>query len=99
MSMKNSLASIHPELVSEWSEKNYPITPNDISYGSKKMFWWRGLCNHEWQASVKSRSNGEKCPFCAGRRVLVGFNDLATLYPNLASEWSNKNEIMPSSCV
>ena len=25
--MNNSLAEVHPELVSEWSEKNLPLTP------------------------------------------------------------------------
>ena len=26
--MSNSLASVHPELISEWSEKNLPLTPD-----------------------------------------------------------------------
>lgn len=30
--MSNSLAEVHPELVSEWSEKNLPLTP-DVSCG------------------------------------------------------------------
>ena len=28
--MNNSLAEVRPELVSEWSEKNLPLTPDDI---------------------------------------------------------------------
>ena len=28
--MNNSLAEVHPELVSEWSEKNLTLTPDDI---------------------------------------------------------------------
>ena len=28
--MSNSLASVHPELISEWSEKNLPLTPDKI---------------------------------------------------------------------
>ena len=27
------------------------------------------------------------CPFCTGRRVLQGFNDLAALFPEVAAEW------------
>ena len=34
--MSNSLAEVHPELVSEWSEKNLPLTPDDITFGSNK---------------------------------------------------------------
>ena len=67
--MNNSLAEVHPELVSEWSEKNLTLTPDDITFGSNKKVWWRGACGHEWQASVKARSNGEKCPICSGARV------------------------------
>ena len=34
--MNNSLAEVHPELVFEWSEKNLPLTPDDITFGSNK---------------------------------------------------------------
>lgn len=40
--MKNSLADIHPELVSEWSESNLPLTPDTVTYGSNKEVWWKG---------------------------------------------------------
>ena len=72
MAMNNSLAKVHPELVSEWSEKNLTLTPGDITFGSNKKVWWRSACGHEWQASVKARSNGEKCPICSGARVIAG---------------------------
>ncbi len=40
MAINNSLAEVHPELVSEWSEKNLPLTPDDITFGSNKKVWW-----------------------------------------------------------
>ena len=92
--MNNSLAEVHPELVSEWSEKNLPLTPDDITFGSNKKVWWKGTCGHEWQTSVKARSSGEKCPICSGARVIEGINDLSTLKPELASEWSEKNLLL-----
>lgn len=79
MAMNNSLAEVHPELVSEWSKKNLLLTPDGITFGSNKKVWWKGTCGHEWQTSVKARSNGEKCPICSGARVIAGINDLATL--------------------
>ena len=94
--MNNSLAEVHPELVSEWSEKNLTLTPDDITFGSNKKVWWRGACGHEWQTSVKARSNGEKCPICSGARVIAGINDLATLEPLLEKQWSKKNKIKPT---
>lgn len=94
--MSNTLQSVHPELVSEWSDKNLPLTPDKITFGSNKRVWWKGSCGHEWQASVKARSGGEKCPICSGARVVEGINDLATLKPQLAQEWSKKNELKPT---
>ena len=94
--MNNSLAEVHPELISEWSEKNLTLTPDDITFGSNKKVWWRSACGHEWQASVKARSNGEKCPICSGARVIAGINDLATLEPLLVKQWSKKNKIKPT---
>ena len=47
-------------------------------------------------ASVKARSNGEKCPICSGARVIAGINDLATLEPLLVKQWSKKNKIKPT---
>lgn len=94
--MSNSLAAVHPELVAEWSEKNLPLTPDSITFGSNKKVWWKGACGHEWETSVKARSNGEKCPICSGARVVAGINDLSTLKPELASEWSEENEIKPT---
>ena len=96
--MKNSLAEMRPELVTEWSPRNLPIRPDEISYGSKKIYWWRGACGHEWEASAKARSQGEKCPLCAGKRIIPGVNDLASLMPELAAEWSKKNPI-PATAV
>ena len=89
--MDNSLYKMRPHLVSVWSDKNLPLTPDDISYGSNKVVWWRGKCGHEWQTSVKARSHGENCPICSGSRVIEGINDLATKYPEIAAEWSTKN--------
>ena len=31
--MSNLLSEVHPELISEWSERNLPLTPDKITYG------------------------------------------------------------------
>lgn len=41
LTMNNSLAEVHPELVSEWSEENLPLTPDDITFGSNEKVWWK----------------------------------------------------------
>ena len=94
--MSNSLAAVHPELIVEWSDRNLPLTPDSVTFGSNKKVWWKGACGHEWETSIKARSSGEKCPICSGARVVAGINDLSTLKPELASEWSEENEIKPT---
>lgn len=71
MIMSNSLAAMRPELVREWSDKNLPLTPDKITYGSNKIVWWKAACGHEWQTSVKARSKGENCPICSGAILAV----------------------------
>jgi len=88
--MTRILAIEHPELVLEWSENNI-ISPMDISSGSHKKVWWRGKCGHEWEAVIKNRVYGAGCPYCSGNKVLVGFNDLATIHPELTEEWADDN--------
>lgn len=99
--MDNSLSTAAPYLVTEWSEKNYPLTPDDVTYGSNRKMWWKGVCGHEWQATVKSRATGRQssCPYCSGNRVLTGFNDLETRFPNVAAEWSERNAPLQPSQV
>lgn len=95
-SMDNSITNMKPHLVEEWSERNLPLSPDEVPYGSNKLYWWKGSCGHEWEASAKARSAGEKCPICSGARVVAGINDLKTICPSLAEEWSTKNKIKPT---
>lgn len=97
--MEKSLAIMKPELIAEWSEKNLPVTPDTVPYGSNKIYWWKGKCGHEWQTSVKARSHGENCPICSNARIISGINDLATLAPEIAEEWSDRNLPVTPSMV
>ena len=84
----NDLATQSPELARQWDyKKNVPLVPADISAGSHRSVWWRCEKGHSWRASVRSRVSGNGCPVCAGRQILVGENDLATVDPELAQEW------------
>ena len=91
--MRNCLSEAYPQLAKEWSERNLPITSDQVSYGSNKRYWWKGICGHEWQASPHNRtgSKGSGCPYCSGNKVLPGFNDFASMFPEIAEEWSEKN--------
>ena len=98
MATNNSLAEVHPELVSEWSEKNLPLKPDEVNAKSRKNVWWRcGKCGNEWKSVINARVKGTVCPVCAEREVLAGYNDLATTDSQLLSEWDyEKNKWKPT---
>lgn len=85
----NDLATKNPGLAAEWHPaKNGNLSPADFSPASSKKAWWLGReCSHEWQAMISNRNRGSVCPYCAGKKILPGFNDLVTLQPGLAEEW------------
>ena len=91
--MKRMLADVCPELINEWSQRNLPLTPDSVTHGSNKIVWWNGKCGHEWRASIKNRViSGSGCPYCSHNAILEGYNDLASQKPELAAEWSDKND-------
>ena len=97
---ENSLAIKSPEIAKEWHPtRNRYVTPEMVSYASGRKVWWLGKCGHEWQMSIDSRKRGAGCPFCAGKRILIGFNDLQTTHPKLIEEWDyEKNtEVSPNA--
>ena len=69
------------------------LSPNLLTCGSHTVAYWKGhVCGHEWQASIKNRSNGEGCPVCIGKKIVEGVNDFGSNYPNLLKDWDyNKN--------
>lgn len=82
----NDLSTLKPKLAYEWSEKNN-IKPTEVSIGSHKKAIWQCKQGHEWTATVKSRTiNGTDCPYCSHNKILAGFNDLATVFPDVAAE-------------
>ena len=95
----NDLATVNPELAKEWHpEKNNNLTPFDVTAGSDKKIWWRCKHGHEWQATISSRVRGNGCPYCSGKVAISGYNDLATLNPELAKEWHpTKNSLPPTA--
>lgn len=78
----NDLSTLYPLIASESSGWN----PSMYSSRSNKKLQWKCRQNHTWSSSPASRIRGDGCPFCSGKKVLPGFNDLATTYPEIARE-------------
>lgn len=80
--------SEHTSLMKEWLfEKNISENPEKLLFTSKKKVWWRCPEGHEYKMTIDNRTSGGKCPYCSGKAILTGFNDLATTDPELLSEW------------
>lgn len=98
---ENDLASTHPKLAQQWdSEKNSPLSPADLTSGSRKKVWWTCQKGHHWQASVASRTRGASCPVCAGKVIVAEENDLKSLFPAIAAQWhpTKNNGFTPEAC-
>lgn len=65
-------------------------------YQSVKIYYKCEVCGYSYLQSVAKHSIGQRCPVCAGKTVLKGFNDLEQKFPDIASEWDfEKNELKP----
>ena len=85
---EHSLLGLHPQIADEWDyAKNGGLNPSNFSSNCTKKFWWKCKHGHEWQTTIRDRSLGHGCPYCAGQKVLIGYNDLQTVNPNLVEEW------------
>lgn len=90
---KKPLSVTHPELAKEadgWDT-------NEVTATSKLKKRWICSLGHSWLAQVDNRAlRATRCPYCAGRKVLAGFNDLASKFPDVAAQafgWD------PSTCT
>ena len=66
----NDLATTHPDLLAEWSDKNKGISPETITYKNRSNVWWHcSKCGNDYQAVVNSKANGRICPFCIAIQI------------------------------
>ena len=94
---ENDLATVAPEMAKLWHPTmNGPLTPRDITPGSKKRVWWQCGRGHAWRAPVYSVKAGSACPYCSGRNAIPGETDLATTHPQVLKLWSPRNTVSPT---
>ena len=91
---ETDLKTRYPDLCREWdAEKNGRIMPNDIACHSPERYWWICHRGHSYRASSTNKirslneANSSGCPYCAGKRPIVGETDLRTVHPELMNEW------------
>ena len=52
---------------------------------SGKKVWWICENGHEWDATVDNRTNGRRCPRCAGK--YAASDNLKVVFPEVAKQW------------
>ena len=83
--------------------KNRNLKPTQVTSNSHRKVWWilsydipcdypiehlRGKhFDFEWESTIAHRNNGRDCPYLNGKAVWPGFNDIATINPELAAQW------------
>ncbi len=101
VTVKNNLATKHPELAREYSAWN-PLPASKILATSTLKFWWKCSkpeCGHEWLATCADRvNNGHGCPACV-HLVITARNNLTVTHPELAKEYSPKNPMQANEIV
>lgn len=85
-------------------EAEYHPSKNELPFGklkprSNRKVWWLCAEGHEWEAVVNNRTaRGSNCPFCSGKKVWSGFNDICTTDPDILCEWDySKNDLNPET--
>ena len=81
-----------PRIAREWNkERNGDPKPTDVIANSNKRVWWKCKEGHEWSGLIANRARkgkaGPGCPYCSGRKVFAGYNDLAATHPDIAAMW------------
>lgn len=96
----NSIAVKRPDLLEVWDwKKNCETGLDPYVLGSKsnKKAWWR--CpdyGHSYETVIQSKTLGYGCPYCKNKKVLPGFNDVATTHKHLLGEWDHEhNTVRP----
>ena len=56
----NDLATLLPDIAAEWSDRNYPLLPTQVTVFANRKAWWKCKdCGREWNTLISTR-----CKFC-----------------------------------
>ena len=67
----NNVLFLFPDIAKQWHPtKNGDLKPEDFTAHSNEKVWWKcsKVDDHEWSASIWTRTKGHGCPVCVGRK-------------------------------
>jgi len=98
---KNNLAVLFPDTALDYSPENEFPADQTLAGTNTKVKWRCRVCEHQWETSPESRTrrnNPTGCPGCAGI-VATDKNNIPAVAPELAAEYSEKNELPPEKVM
>jgi len=87
---ETDLATTHPQIAQEWHPTaNGDLRPQHCTAGSERLVMWLCPRSHTYEVTIYDRTGSTRagCYYCSNRRLLPGFNDLKTRYPELSLDW------------
>lgn len=85
----NDVETLEPDFAKLFA-KSSPLAPYEVTPQSNKRAIFNCI-EHTWEARIATVFAGGACKYCANLAVLSGFNDLATLRPELLKFYSKDN--------
>lgn len=86
-------------IMEQWDWEKNTLNPSELTCGSNKRVWLKCEYGHSYQKTVKRHiERGYSCPVCSGHLTVLGVNDFATIYPEIAKEWhpTKNGELKPN---
>ncbi|MDO4759945.1 MAG: zinc-ribbon domain-containing protein [Candidatus Saccharibacteria bacterium] len=84
----NDLQTLYPSVAKEWDYDKNQGSPKQVIPGTTRKVWFVCPQGHSYYISLHGRCyRGDNCPYCSGKKVKYGYNDLTTMAPQLLAEW------------
>jgi hypothetical protein len=97
----NDLKTLFPDIAAEMDAANNDVLSSKVGAGVGKVFNFRCHLGHEFSSRIDNRTSSKTgCPYCCNQKVLQGYNDLATLYPEVTARFDyEKNDLLPQQII
>lgn len=94
------IATIYPEIVPLWDYEANDKKPSEVLATPDNYYSFVCEKGHHFKARVRELvENGFKCQICDNTKLDPEVNSLKALKPELAKEWSPKNDKKPSEVL
>jgi len=76
---EKSIANLFPEIAQWWDfDKNGSLTPDNVTYGSHKIVWWKCQKGHSYRYNIKDKVQKRVgCPCCKAKNKKRKLKEIA----------------------